>query len=90
MLVTEMQNLWIGKNDEEGFMILICAWSADEAQTIANSYQKDAGLSGHFEIIEFEGSETNFDCDYILTTEDKEDKYDVLNTVLAQNAKTCR
>ena len=66
MKVTDMNNLWIGYNEEEDFNILICANEEKEAQGIADEYAKDMGLKGKFVIGDFD-IDTCIDCDYILT-----------------------
>ena len=67
MKINDISGLYVGRNKEEKFNVLICASDEFEAQAVANSYLADSGLCGSFEIEEFEDIETRFDCDYILT-----------------------
>lgn len=67
MKINELNNLWIGHNETENFKILICALDKIEAQEIANEYNLDSHMIGTFEITKFTNTETQFDCDYVLT-----------------------
>jgi len=66
MKITDMNNLWMGCNEEEDFNILICANEEKEAQEIADGYARDTGMKGKFIICDFD-VDTRIDCDYILT-----------------------
>lgn len=65
----QFTNVFLGYNKKEDFRILISAWSKAEAETLAEEYQKDAGLQGHFDISEAPEriDDIRFDCDYIIT-----------------------
>lgn len=67
MKINELNNLWIGLNEEENFKVLICALDAEEAQEIAENYRLDSYMEGNFAITEFSDVNTVFDCDYVLT-----------------------
>lgn len=67
MKINELNNLWIGLNEEENFKVLICALDAEEAQEIAENYRLDSHMEGNFAITEFSDVNTVFDCDYVLT-----------------------
>lgn len=65
----EMQNLFIGYNEDEDFRVLICAFDIWEAHEVVRGYALDAKLDGEWEIIEV-GPDTDdlrFDCDYVIT-----------------------
>lgn len=66
MKITDMNNLWIGRNEEEDFNILICANEEKEAQEIADEYARDMRMEGKFIIGDFD-IDTRIDCDYIVT-----------------------
>ena len=66
MLITDMNNLWVGYNKTEHFRILICASDEIEASEIAKSYCEDNNMQGTFEIAELKGVNTQFDCDYVV------------------------
>ena len=66
MKVNELENLYVGHNETEDFKILVCALDRIEAQDIANEYCLDSHMEGRFEITEFDNTETQFDCDYVL------------------------
>lgn len=65
----EMQNIFVGYNEEEDFRILICAFDKQEAYEIVREYAFDANLEGEWEISETtaDSNNTHFDCDYIIT-----------------------
>lgn len=67
MKINELNNLWLGHNEEENFKVLICALDAEEAQEIAENYRFDSHMEGKFVISEFSDVNTVFDCDYVLT-----------------------
>ena len=67
MKISELTNLWVGTNEVEKFKVLIVALDKEEAQEIANSYCLDSNMAGKFDIAEFDNTETQFDCDYVLT-----------------------
>jgi len=67
MKINELTNLWVGTNETENFKVLIVALDREEAQEIANSYCLDSHMEGKFDIAEFDNTETQFDCDYVLT-----------------------
>ena len=67
MKVNDMNNLFVGFNEDANFRILICADDEEEAQRIADEYCEDADMSGYFEILEFSNLDTRFDCDYVVT-----------------------
>ena len=64
----EMQNLFIGYNEEEDFRILICAFDKYEADELARGYGLDAHIEGKWEITETDPDIDNihFDCDYVI------------------------
>ena len=64
----EMQNLFVGYNEDEDFRILICAWDKYEADELAREYGLDAHLEGSWKITEIStnGINMHFDCDYII------------------------
>lgn len=68
MKVNDLNNLWVGYNKTENFRVLICALDTEDAQEIANSYCLDSHMEGKFEISEFNNTDMQFDCDYVLTT----------------------
>ena len=65
----EMQNLFIGYNEDENFRVLICAFDIYEADEVLRGYALDAGLEGDWEITETGTNMDNlhFDCDYVIT-----------------------
>lgn len=67
MKITDLNHLWVGYNEKEDFRVLICALDEQDAQEIANDYCLDSHMNGKFEISEFSDTNTNFDCDYVLT-----------------------
>ena len=67
MKINELTNLWVGYNDAEDFKVLIVALDKEEAQEIVNEYCLDSHMEGKFEITEYDNTETQFDCDYVLT-----------------------
>lgn len=67
MIITDLNNLYVGYNETENFRILICALDVQEAQEIANEYRFDSNMCGSFEITEFTDINTHFDCDYVVT-----------------------
>lgn len=64
----EMQNLFIGYNEEEDFRILICAFDEIEAQELARVYGFDSKLKGNWYISELDedDNDLHFDCDYVI------------------------
>ncbi|MBE5940871.1 MAG: hypothetical protein E7266_10850 [Lachnospiraceae bacterium] len=67
MKINELTNLWVGTNEVENFKVLIVALDKEEAQEIANGYCLDSHIEGKFNITEFDSTETQFNCDYVLT-----------------------
>ena len=65
----EMQNLFIGYNEDKNFRVLICAFDIHEADEVLRGYALDAGLEGDWEITETgpNTSKLHFDCDYVIT-----------------------
>lgn len=65
----EMQNLFIGYNEDEDFRVLICALDIHEADEVLRGYALDASLEGDWEITETGPNMDNirFDCDYVIT-----------------------
>ena len=70
MKATDMTNLYVGRNKNENFNVLICAQDREEATDVAREYGSDAGLEGSWEIAEFDDPATDFDCDTVLTYSD--------------------
>ena len=66
MKINDINNLFVGYDEEDDFRVLICASDEKEAEEIAKSYKEGGNLSGEFTISELEGNE-RFDCDYVLT-----------------------
>ena len=66
MKINELTNLYVGTNEVENFKVLIVALDREEAQEIANNYCLDSNMKGKFNISEFDNTETQFDCDYVL------------------------
>ena len=64
----EMQNLFIGYNEEEDFRILICAFDGIEAAELAREYGFEAHIEGKWKITETDPNidNTHFDCDYVI------------------------
>ena len=64
----EMQNLFIGYNENEDFRILICALDEIEAIELAREYGLEAHLKGEWKITETDPNidNTHFDCDYVI------------------------
>ena len=64
----EMQNLFIGYNEDEDFRILICAFDKQDAHELARAYGLDAHLEGKWTITEVECDvdDIHFDCDYVI------------------------
>jgi hypothetical protein len=76
MRLYELTNLWSAYNQEEDFRVLVLADTADKAETIACGYGKDSNFNGSWcvqptDAIDIE--HTHFDCDYVLTDNDKSD-----------------
>lgn len=53
MKVNELNNLFVGYNEDQDFRVLICATDIQEASDIARSYRVDTGMEGEFVISEF-------------------------------------
>lgn len=66
MKICDMENLFVGCNNEEHFKVLICAPDAITAEKIVEEYRVDMNLAGKFCIAEFDNTEINIDCSYIL------------------------
>lgn len=64
----EMQNLFIGYNEDEDFRILICALDEIDAHELAREYGLEAHIEGEWKITETDSNANNtrFDCDYII------------------------
>jgi hypothetical protein len=76
MRLYELTNLWSAYNQEEDFRVLVLADTADKAETIACGYGKDSNFNGSWcvqptDAVDIE--HTHFDCDYVLTDNDKSD-----------------
>ena len=65
----EMQNLYVGYNEDADFRVLICAFDIWEADEILRGYALDSDIEGDWEITEADQntSKMRFDCDYIIT-----------------------
>lgn len=65
----EMQNLFIGYNEDEDFRVLICAFDIHEADELLRGYALDAHLEGKWTITETDANTNNvrFDCDYVIS-----------------------
>lgn len=66
MKVTDLENLWVARNAEANFTMLICALDEQEAIEAAEQYRCDTNMSGNFQAEEFKDEATRFDCDYVV------------------------
>ena len=79
MKVHELINLYIGFNSDVDFKVLICANDLKEAAEIAARYVSDANLDFDLSVMSWDNLNTNFDCDYVLTSCQVEDQGKVIN-----------
>jgi predicted nucleic acid-binding Zn ribbon protein len=70
MLIKDINNIWSAYNKDQNFRMLVVAEDENEAYEIAKEYGKDAGIDGEFEITTADIN-AHYDCDYILTANDK-------------------
>ena len=71
MKITDISGLFVGKNADENFNILIAATDEQDAQRIADEYASESGLGGTFAVTELPTEpndimKLNFDCDYVV------------------------
>ena len=67
MLVNEINGLYIGRNLDQKFNVLIAVDDLAMAKKIAKNYFKDAGIKGKVTVKIFDDTTTSFDCDHVLT-----------------------
>ena len=65
MKIKELAGFYVGYNEEEDFRILIAANDLEDAERLAEEYAEDVGFE-EFEVNEYDGSDLNFDCDYVV------------------------
>lgn len=67
MTIKDMTNLYVAYNETEDITIYVIAYDSTEAESKANEYGEDAGLSGTFEILDANiDPEMKVDADYII------------------------
>ncbi|WP_419083153.1 hypothetical protein [Phocaeicola sp.] len=68
MKINELSGLYVVKNENENFTILVTALDYQEAIEIAKGYFIDSGMNyEELSVRNFSDINTQFDCDYIIT-----------------------
>ena len=67
MNICDMENLFVGSNENAHFNVLICAADTRTAEEIAEEYRTDMNLEGEFQVKEFTNATMKIDCNYILS-----------------------
>lgn len=86
MTINKMNNIWLAKNIEANFSVFVLANDENEAFVIANEYFNDSGMSGEISISTID-SDTQSDCDYIITGHDKMKTNNIALSDLNDNSK---
>ena len=71
MKITDVQDLYVAHNKVEDFNVLIAACGSEVAMRTAVEYFNDAYMAHNrsdIEISRFDDVNTQFDCDYVLTS----------------------
>lgn len=66
MKISELDGLYVGRNNEEDFTILIAAADQMDAEDLALDYQEEVGFETEFEVEPYTGTDIDFDCDYVI------------------------
>ena len=66
MKISELDGLYVGRNNEEDFIILIAASDQETAEDLALGYQEEVGFETEFDVEPYTGTDINFDCDYVI------------------------
>lgn len=68
MKINELSGLYVVKNENENFTILVAALDYQEAIEIAKEYFIDSDMNyEELSVCNFSNINTQFDCDYIIT-----------------------